>query len=109
MIDVALATSAAPTFLPSHRLSSVRLVDGGVWANNPSMAALVEAVETCSIPLDQIGMLSIGTTSELKPRSSQLEREVAPSRSHDTPSTVGNELPPNRRPLSTTQQAHRIA
>jgi uncharacterized protein len=73
MIDVALATSAAPTFLPSHRVSSICLVDGGVWANNPSMTALVEAVETCSIALDQIGMLSIGTTSELKPRSSQLD------------------------------------
>ncbi len=72
MVDVALATSAAPTFLPSHRLSAVRLIDGGVWANNPSMAGLVEAVETCKVPLDRIQMLSIGTTSELKQRGSSL-------------------------------------
>ena len=40
-VDVAMATSAAPTYLPGFPLSGTRLVDGGVWANNPAMVAVV--------------------------------------------------------------------
>lgn len=41
-VDVALATSAAPTYLPIHNLESSQYVDGGVWANNPSLVGLME-------------------------------------------------------------------
>jgi uncharacterized protein len=45
--DIARATSAAPTFFPPFHLSrgaeDYALVDGGVFVNNPSMAAYVEA------------------------------------------------------------------
>jgi len=66
-VDVALATSAAPTYFqaapfPEHQGASY--VDGGVWANNPVLVGLVEAVHFLKIPLDQIDILSIGTTSE---------------------------------------------
>lgn len=65
-VDVALATSAAPTYFkaaafPSHEHASY--VDGGVWANCPAMAALVEAVSFLNVPLDDIDILSIGTTT----------------------------------------------
>jgi patatin-like phospholipase/acyl hydrolase len=34
---VGMATAAAPTYFPAHRLPDyVRLIDGGVWANNPA-------------------------------------------------------------------------
>jgi uncharacterized protein len=64
-VDVALATSAAPTYFaaspfPAHVGSS--FVDGGVWANNPVLAAVVEAVTFLNVPMDQIDVLSIGTT-----------------------------------------------
>ena len=66
---VAMATSAAPTFFPAVRtVDKTRLVDGGVWANNPSMVALVEAYDTLGVPLDRISILSIGTT-DVKRRS----------------------------------------
>lgn len=74
MVDVALATSAAPTYLPGHRLDSVRLVDGGVWANNPAMVGLVEAVETCGQPLEAVRLLSLGTTAEARRRPNRLDR-----------------------------------
>jgi patatin-like phospholipase/acyl hydrolase len=45
MVDVGLATSAAPTYLPSHGLGDRALVDGGVFAANPSVAAVVEALK----------------------------------------------------------------
>jgi patatin-like phospholipase/acyl hydrolase len=65
-VDVALATSAAPTYFeaapfPVHVGSS--FVDGGVWANNPALVAIVEAACFLDVPLDQIDVLSIGTTS----------------------------------------------
>ena len=45
--DIARATSAAPTFFPPFHLvrgpDDYALVDGGVFVNNPSMAAFVEA------------------------------------------------------------------
>ena len=70
---VAKATSAAPTFFPCCKdVDSQRLIDGGVWANNPSMVALVEAVGTLNIPLSQIRMLSIGTSSVVSHRRDRL-------------------------------------
>jgi hypothetical protein len=47
MVDVALATSAAPTFFPLAQIeeeSGTQYVDGGVWANNPSLVGLTEAI-----------------------------------------------------------------
>ena len=70
---VAKATSAAPTFFPCCKdIDSQRLIDGGVWANNPSMVALVEAVGTLDIPLSQIRMFSIGTSSVVSHRRDRL-------------------------------------
>ena len=36
LVDVAMATSAAPTYFQAASLAGIRLVDGGVWANNPT-------------------------------------------------------------------------
>ena len=45
-VDVALATSAAPTYFPVVEIANHdghRFIDGGVYANNPSVIALTEA------------------------------------------------------------------
>ena len=65
-VDVALATSAAPTYFaaapfPTHRDGSY--VDGGVWANCPALVGLVEATVILKQPLSDIDILSIGTTN----------------------------------------------
>ena len=65
-VDVALATSAAPTYFKAAAFSQhehASYVDGGVWANCPAMAALVEAVSFCEANLEDIDILSIGTTT----------------------------------------------
>jgi patatin-like phospholipase/acyl hydrolase len=64
-VDVALATSAAPTYFaaapfPAHAGASY--VDGGIWANSPVMVGLTEAVAFLGASLNNIDMLSIGTT-----------------------------------------------
>jgi patatin-like phospholipase/acyl hydrolase len=68
--QVAMATSAAPTYFPAFCLpgDGVRLVDGGVWANNPAMVGVAEAVSMFGQPLETIRVLSIGTTSDTRTR-----------------------------------------
>lgn len=41
-VDVALATSAAPTYLPVMEIEGDQFVDGGLWANNPILVGLTE-------------------------------------------------------------------
>ena len=73
--QVAAATSAAPTFFPAFSLPEdhVRLVDGGVWANNPAMVGVVEAVSMFSQPLHTIRVLSVGTTADQRTRERKLD------------------------------------
>jgi len=41
-VDVALATTAAPTYFPITEIDGVQYVDGGIWANNPILVGLYE-------------------------------------------------------------------
>ena len=66
LTDAALATSAAPTYFPSHEVDRHALVDGGVFAANPTIAAIVEALkrrtdEPHDLSPDDLLVVSIGT------------------------------------------------
>lgn len=74
MVDVALATTAAPTYLPAHRLLDQRLIDGGVWANNPALVGVAEAVSMLGAQLRQIRLLSLGTTEPIVASPDALDR-----------------------------------
>lgn len=58
---VGLATTAAPTYLPSFNYDGKTYLDGGLWANNPSLVGLVEAKDL-GARLENIRVLNIGTT-----------------------------------------------
>ena len=45
LVDIALATSAAPSYYPIHEHNNFLYTDGGVWANNPSLCGLLEAID----------------------------------------------------------------
>ena len=60
MYEVAAATSAAPTYLKPVIQDGYVLLDGGVWANNPTMMGLVEALTCFTVQREQISILSIG-------------------------------------------------
>ena len=76
MVTVGMATAAAPTFFPvySDRAPKIpdapvsalgapfrHFADGGVWANNPVMIALVDALTCYRIERRQVHILSLGT------------------------------------------------
>lgn len=64
-VNVALATAAAPTYLPSHELENgISLLDGGIWANNPVGLAVVEAIAVLGWPHDNLYVLSLGCSEE---------------------------------------------
>ena len=64
VVDVALCTSAAPTFFPTFH----GYVDGGVVSNNPSLCAVAQALEpnTGKQKLRDIRLLSMGTGNNPK-------------------------------------------
>ena len=66
MVDVGMATAAAPTYFPSRGLDGRALVDGGVFAANPSVAAIVEALKRREAEPRDLGagdllLVSLGT------------------------------------------------
>tara|TARA_R110002073_G_scaffold247619_5_gene410536 strand:+ start:3405 stop:4391 length:987 start_codon:yes stop_codon:yes gene_type:complete len=76
MYMAAMATSAAPTFFNSYSSSFKKIdsttiesftnkVDGGVYANNPSMIALIEAQTRLETELSDIDLLSLGTGQKI--------------------------------------------
>jgi uncharacterized protein len=61
VVESALCTSAAPTYFPPHKHSTLGYcVDGGLFANNPSSLAVATAIEA-GVSIDSIRLLSIGT------------------------------------------------
>src|SRR5258708_1996982 len=60
MVRVGLATSAAPTFLKALPNNGYVMVDGGLWANNPVMNALVDVLSCFELDRGQIQILSLG-------------------------------------------------
>ncbi|MDO8292695.1 MAG: CBASS cGAMP-activated phospholipase [Gallionella sp.] len=63
-IDVALATSAAPTFFELAEVSGSLYSDGGLFANAPDLIAFHEAEHYFGVPVDAVRILSIGTTTK---------------------------------------------
>ena len=66
VVDVALDTSAAPTYFPAHD----GFIDGGVLANNPTMAAVAQTQDNRAQinprpDLSDLRVLSIGTGTVL--------------------------------------------
>jgi len=76
MRDIARATSAAPTYFQPAEIHSLagnayHLIDGGIFANDPAMSAVVEARKTtfpqCANPrFEDMYVVSIGTGKVVK-------------------------------------------
>jgi hypothetical protein len=60
MVNVGLATAAAPTYYRPLEDGGYLLVDGGVWANNPIMLAVIEALTCFTVDRAQVDVLNLG-------------------------------------------------
>lgn len=58
---VALHTTAAPSYYPGVDDDGYIMIDGGIWANNPVMNALVDALAGFDIAREDVRILSLGT------------------------------------------------
>jgi uncharacterized protein len=63
VVDVALATSAAPTYFPVAEIGDAFYADGGLYANSPDLLALHEAEHFFRLPGSAVRLLSVGTTT----------------------------------------------
>lgn len=64
--DVAIATASAPTYFKEHvTADGVGLIDGGIWANNPTGFAVVEGIASLGWPAEDIRVLSIGCLDDV--------------------------------------------
>lgn len=61
LVDVILASAAAPTYFPGRQVGDDQraYLDGGLWANNPSLAA-IQWVTRTGVPVQNIALISIG-------------------------------------------------
>lgn len=59
--DAVLASCSAPTYFEPTKVDPFLLADGGLWANDPSLVAYVEATGKLKIPAEEVRILSIGT------------------------------------------------
>lgn len=83
IVDIALATSAAPTYFPLAEIkhfNGEQFIDGGVWANNPTLVGLLEALNYFVGPnkeYDSIEILSLSSLSITGGKKNGLKRERA--------------------------------
>lgn len=63
VVDVALATSAAPTYFPLAEIEQSLYADGGLYANSPDAIAVHEAEHFLNIEHSDIHVMSVGTTT----------------------------------------------
>lgn len=59
--EAVLASCSAPAYFNPTRVNEYLLADGGLWANNPSLAAIIDAQRHLSIDLANLRILSLGT------------------------------------------------
>lgn len=64
MTTVAAATAAAPTYFQPLDSGGYRFLDGGLWANNPVMVGLVDALSCFDVNPHQVRILSLGCGDE---------------------------------------------
>lgn len=81
LVDVALATSAAPTYFPLCEIPAYnhkQFIDGGVWANNPVLIGVIEAL-TYFVGKDKefssVEILSVSSLNNTAGKSIGLKRQ----------------------------------
>jgi patatin-like phospholipase/acyl hydrolase len=60
--DAVLSSCSAPVYFPPNNIKNKYLsVDGGLWANNPSLVCITEALDYFKLNVGDLKILSLGT------------------------------------------------
>lgn len=60
--DAVLSSCSAPVYFPPNNIGNDYLsIDGGLWANNPSIVCITEGIEYFRLALSDVKILSLGT------------------------------------------------
>lgn len=73
--DAVMASCSAPTYFDPTKVSEYLLADGGVWANNPSLVAMIDAQKRLGIAKSDLQILSIGTGQSKKSYGTKVKRK----------------------------------
>jgi len=65
LVTVGMATAAAPGTFASHEDGGYTFVDGGLWANNPVMVGLTDALTCFDVDPRQVRILSLGCGQDI--------------------------------------------
>jgi len=60
VIDAVMASGAAPIYFDPWKIGKENFVDGGLWANNPSMVALMHSRKHFKVNFKNIAFISLG-------------------------------------------------
>ncbi|WP_202078515.1 CBASS cGAMP-activated phospholipase [Caldalkalibacillus salinus] len=62
LLDAVISSCSAPIYFEPYRINQNFIAtDGGLWANNPSLVCLQEAIQTFNQKLDDIKIMSVGS------------------------------------------------
>ncbi len=73
--DAVMASCSAPTYFDPTTVNEYLLADGGLWANNPSLVAMIDAQKRLGIKKEDIQILSIGTIHSKKVYGTKIDRK----------------------------------
>lgn len=78
--DIAASTAAAPMFFQPHAMrDGGRHVDGGVWANNPSLLAVAESIHYLGWDRTKLDLLTISGVQDLVSANSWPRLQTLPA------------------------------
>ena len=61
LYEAVAASCSAPIYFDPLKVNEYLLADGGIWANNPSLAAVIDAKKRLNVDFDDIKIFSLGT------------------------------------------------
>lgn len=76
VVDITMATCAAPAYFPSVPIAGRLYADGGLFAVAPDLVAMHEAEHFMGVAPERVRMLSIGTATEHYQPSEQVDADA---------------------------------